>query len=91
VSYGIPGLFAVWIQKRRARATPSPVVELQTGFVREQGEIMTILFHLILLQNEAVAPEMTTGGWIFMIGAWAGILSLVIFCCSKILLKNRKR
>lgn len=51
---------------------------------------MTILYHLLLIQNETATPKMTTGGWIFMIGAWTGILALVIFCFSKILFKNRK-
>ncbi len=52
---------------------------------------MTILYLLILIQHETAAPQMTTGGWIFMIGAWTGIIALVIFCFSKILFKNRKR
>jgi hypothetical protein len=52
---------------------------------------MIILNALLLIQNEIVAPKMTTGGWIFMIGAWTFILLLVIFCFSKILFKNRKR
>lgn len=29
--------------------------------------------------------EMTTGGWVFMIGAWTCILSLVIYTFSKVL------
>ena len=55
--------------------------------------MMAIVFSLlILLQTTGsnAAPEMTTGGWIFMGGAWAGILSLVYFTFSKIL-RNAKK
>jgi hypothetical protein len=52
---------------------------------------MAFLYLLTLLQNETAAPRMTTGGWVFMIGAWTAILALVIFCFTKILFNNRKR
>jgi hypothetical protein len=58
---------------------------------RNERKTMTILNQLLLIQTETAAPQMTTGGWIFMIGAWTGIIALVIFCFSKILFKNRKR
>lgn len=48
----------------------------------------TNIFLALLQQPEA--PEMTTGGWVFMIGAWTGIISLAIFCFSKVL-RNRKK
>lgn len=40
---------------------------------------------LLQTQSAAAATEMTTGGWIFMAGAWIGIISLAVFCFSKIL------
>lgn len=46
------------------------------------------------LQNNTTglppSPEMTTGGWIFMGGAWLCILSLVYYTFSKILRGSRK-
>lgn len=45
---------------------------------------------MMLLQNQAAAPEMTIGGWIFIICAWAGILSLVVFCFSRVLGKSKR-
>lgn len=50
--------------------------------------IATNIFLALLQRPEAA--EMTTGGWVFMICAWAGILSLAAFCFSKIL-RNRKK
>jgi hypothetical protein len=37
-----------------------------------------------------VAQSMTTGGWVFMLGAWACILTLVIYTFSKVLGGGRK-
>jgi len=37
-----------------------------------------------------VAQSMTTGGWVFMVGAWACILTLVIYTFSKVLGGGRK-
>jgi hypothetical protein len=45
---------------------------------------------LFALMQAAEAPRMTTGGWVFMIGAWAGIISLAVFCFSKVI-RNRKK
>lgn len=47
----------------------------------------TVLGILALIQR-AEEVKMTTGGWVFMIGAWTAIISLVIFCFSKVL-RNR--
>lgn len=51
-------------------------------------------FVMLLLQTaETTAPQpqqMTTGGWIFMAGAWLFILSLVYFTFSKVLRRSRK-
>lgn len=51
-------------------------------------------FVMLLLQTaETTAPQpqqMTTGGWIFMAGAWLFILSLVYFTFSKVLRRGRK-
>lgn len=55
-----------------------------------QEEAMALLDHLALIQNQAAAPQMTTGGWVFMASAWIGILLLVVFCFSKIL-RNKKK
>ena len=44
---------------------------------------------LALLQRPEAA-EMSTGGWVFMIGAWAAIISLAIFCFSKVLRRRKK-
>ena len=44
----------------------------------------------LALVQQAEAQQMTTGGWVFMIGAWAGIISLAIFCFSKVI-GNRKK
>ncbi len=32
---------------------------------------------------------MTTGGWVFMIVAWAVILSLISYCLTKVLTKKK--
>lgn len=49
----------------------------------------TVIGFLALIQR-AEEVEMTTGGWVFMIGAWTAIISLLIFCFSKVL-RNRKK
>ena len=49
----------------------------------------TVIGILALIQR-AAEVKMTTGGWVFMIGAWTAIISLVIFCFSKVL-RNRKK
>jgi hypothetical protein len=49
---------------------------------------MRIFYHMALIQSETISPEMTTGGWVFMLTAWAAILLLVAFTFSKIL-RNR--
>ena len=46
--------------------------------------------HFLALLQRPEAPEMTTGGWVFMIGAWTAIISLVIFCFSKVI-RNREK
>ena len=43
---------------------------------------------LALVRGAAEQQQMTTGGWVFMIGAWAGIISLAVFCFSKVI-RNR--
>jgi hypothetical protein len=48
------------------------------------------LIGILALVQRAAEVEMTTGGWVFMIGAWTAIISLVIFCFSKVL-RNRKK
>lgn len=45
---------------------------------------------LLGLARGAAEQQMTTGGWVFMIGAWAGIITLAIFCFSKVI-GNRKK
>ncbi|HZG52317.1 MAG TPA: hypothetical protein VEZ40_09280 [Pyrinomonadaceae bacterium] len=50
---------------------------------------MTVIGILLLIQR-AAEVKMTTGGWVFMISAWTAIISLVIFCFSKVL-RNRKK
>ena len=50
--------------------------------------IATDIFLAFLQRPEAA--EMTAGGWVFMIGAWTGIISLAIFCFSKVI-RNRKK
>jgi hypothetical protein len=59
--------------------------------LKEKGVMMINLFDPAFIQSDATGPEMTTGGWIFMVGAWVSILSLVIFCFSKILLARKKK
>ena len=46
---------------------------------------------LLALIQQAGELQMTTGGWVFMFSAWAGILSLAAFCFSKVLRNGRKR
>ena len=55
---------------------------------------MTLMIGMILMflqatgvtTGRAAEPvQMTTGGWVFMIGAWACILTLVIYTFSKVL------
>lgn len=45
---------------------------------------------LLAFMQQAEAQQMTTGGWVFMIGAWTGIISLAVFCFSKVI-GNRKK
>lgn len=40
-----------------------------------------------LYQQPQGHPEMTTGGWIFMIASWIGILWLTFYTFGKILRK----
>jgi len=49
----------------------------------------TVIGILVLIQR-AEEIKMTTGGWVFMICAWTAIISLVIYCFSKVL-RNRKK
>ena len=51
----------------------------------------TTLNLTLALVQQAGELQMTTGGWAFMIGAWAGILSLAAFCFSKVLRNGRKK
>jgi hypothetical protein len=53
--------------------------------------MIIILYDLAVIQGEAVGPEMTTGGWVFMISAWACIFTLIIFCFSKVLANKKKK
>ncbi|HZG54013.1 MAG TPA: hypothetical protein VEZ40_18055 [Pyrinomonadaceae bacterium] len=54
---------------------------------------MTLIIGTILMLWQAAGTttgrpadvEMTTGGWVFMIGAWTCILTLVIYTFSKVL------
>jgi hypothetical protein len=58
---------------------------------RERVVFMTIMALGVLgFIQRAAEVELTTGGWVFMIGAWTAIISLVIFCFSKVL-RNRKK
>jgi hypothetical protein len=50
----------------------------------------TVNLMLVLVQQTGEL-QMTTGGWVFMLGAWAGILSLAAFCFSKVLRNGRKK
>jgi len=52
---------------------------------------MEVVIAFLLQAESAAATEMTTGGWVFMIGAWVAIFSLVIFCFSKILRGSNNR
>jgi hypothetical protein len=45
---------------------------------------------ILALAQQAEAQQLTTGGWVFMIGAWTAIITLVIFCFSKVI-RNRKK
>ena len=55
------------------------------------GVFMAItLIGVLALMQRAAEVKMTTGGWVFMIGAWTAIISLAIFCFSKVL-RNRKK
>ena len=59
---------------------------------------MTVIIAAILIfflqdatgANRQVAQSMTTGGWVFMIGAWVCILTLVFYTFSKVLGGGRK-
>jgi len=48
------------------------------------------LIGILNLMQRGEEIEMTTGGWVFMIGAWTAIISLAVFCFSKVL-RNRKK
>jgi hypothetical protein len=50
----------------------------------------TTVIGILALIQRAEEVKMTTGGWVFMIGAWTAIISLVIYCFSKVL-RNRKK
>lgn len=55
---------------------------------------LTAMFALALFQATdrppaEAAPEMTAGGWAFMIGAWAFILALTIYTFG-IILRTKK-
>ncbi len=54
--------------------------------------MLLFMFWLVLsfIQAQVEAPQMTTGEWIFMLGAWTAIMSLAAFCFSKVL-RNRKK
>jgi hypothetical protein len=47
-----------------------------------------MIFALVLLQQPAQQPELTSGGWVFMALAWLLILALVFFTFSKVLGKR---
>ena len=51
----------------------------------------TTLNLVLVLVQQTGELEMTTGGWAFMLGAWAGILSLATFCFSKVLRNGRRK
>jgi hypothetical protein len=40
--------------------------------------------------NARVAQSMETGGWVFMVGAWVFILTLVYYTFSKVLRGGKK-
>lgn len=52
---------------------------------------MEVVIAFLLQAESAAAPEMTTGAWIFIAGAWTAIISLVVFCFSKILRGSNKQ
>ena len=52
--------------------------------------IAIALIGILALVQRAAEVKMTTGGWVFMIGAWTAIISLVIFCFSKVLRKRKQ-
>lgn len=58
--------------------------------------MITIAFSFVMLLLQAARTttaepqRMTTGGWIFMAGAWICILSLVYFTFSRVLRGGRK-
>ncbi len=49
------------------------------------GLVVLALFQATERPATQAAPSMTTGGWIFMISAWAFILVLTFWTFSKIL------
>ncbi|HSE97274.1 MAG TPA: hypothetical protein VLD57_03320 [Blastocatellia bacterium] len=44
-----------------------------------------ILYLALFFQQSQGHPEMTAGGWVFMIISWAGILWLTIYTFARIL------
>ena len=46
---------------------------------------------MLVLVQQTGELQMTAGGWVFMLSAWAGILSLAAFCFSKVLRNGRKK
>ncbi len=60
---------------------------------------MTVMIGMILMFLQATGVttgraeepvQMTTGGWVFMIGAWTFILVLVYYTFSKVLRGDKK-
>jgi len=63
------------------------------GWTKSRGIgvfIAIALIGILALVQRAAEVKMTTGGWVFMIGAWTAIISLVIFCFSKVLCNRKK-
>ena len=53
------------------------------------GLIALALFQTAGRQTAEAAPEMTAGGWVFLIGAWAFILILTLYTFG-IILRSKK-
>ena len=63
------------------------------GWTKSRGIgvfIAIALIGILALVQRAAEVKMTTGGWVFMIGAWTAIISFVIFCFSKVLRKRKQ-
>jgi hypothetical protein len=54
------------------------------------GMIFVLLQAAGATTGRAADVQMTTGGWVFMIGAWSCILTLVIYTFSKVLRGGKK-